>query len=332
MRTHSHSFVSESRRSFIIVGVVAAFAICVVSKGAGPPIREIPNDGWVKIFFETIDRLATEAGENSLREATLPSDWIELRVWFGFGLTGTNSFIVRRQANKWSAFELRENWREKQVERREIRPPAKWESAWTSVCEAGLLTLPDFSTLPPDGVSVNDGSCVVIETLVEGRYRAIMYPNSFAHDHVEARKMESIVAQIRREYLGHEVKLRQRSFLADSEILQLVKTMDAVQFPVSVGDFIKGLPFDLNARDLGSDGTASEDRLVFKEWPLTTLVDQRGYFVLMAVLDSNDPFKDREGLERVRSAGVYFRNWVYGRRDKVEPDSSLSAIRAAAPR
>jgi len=42
-----------------------------------------------------------------LRELKTPSDYVELRVWHGFGLTETDAVVLRRSGGAWSAFHAR---------------------------------------------------------------------------------------------------------------------------------------------------------------------------------------------------------------------------------
>lgn len=42
-----------------------------------------------------------------LRELKVPSDFLELRVWRGFGLTETQAIVLRRSDGSWTAFQAR---------------------------------------------------------------------------------------------------------------------------------------------------------------------------------------------------------------------------------
>ncbi|MFN2456521.1 MAG: hypothetical protein ABR577_20210, partial [Pyrinomonadaceae bacterium] len=70
---------------------------------------------------------------------------MELRVWFGFGLTPLEGFILKRASSQWSALYLEgDNYYEpKKVKRREIgSPQSGWVKCWERLMGAGIRTLP----------------------------------------------------------------------------------------------------------------------------------------------------------------------------------------------
>lgn len=64
----------------------------VVSEPPEPSLLNITS-GWVR---------ASTLGD--LRELRTPSDYIELRVWGGYGFGATQGVVLRRAAGRWSAF------------------------------------------------------------------------------------------------------------------------------------------------------------------------------------------------------------------------------------
>lgn len=159
--------------------------------------KDIPNDRWVKIFFEGykigvleeggnireersggLDEFAVENGFSILREDVLPEHDLEVRVWVGFGLYGKDGFILKRSSGNWSAIGLK-----KMICHAENRgkinlpaPKSGWEAAWQKLVDAEILTLPDSSKLKNAG-GILDGKGYVVETNSDYLYRTYHYGN-----------------------------------------------------------------------------------------------------------------------------------------------------------
>jgi len=271
------------------------------------PIRDIPDDSWGGIFFETIDRVAATADLPPLRTASPGPDHLEVRLWFGFGLGGMRGFIVRYHAGEWSGRELLEDAHRVKVEAKTLKPRDGWDNAWRALTEKRLFTLPDFSTLPRSNYLVHDGSCGVVEVFAAGKYRTYMYPNSWAFDNQECREFEALTATFAHEFLGGDGKSRQRKFLSAVEIRILGERLTGLDFPLPAKAFLDALPVRLHERYLTADGLAGMENTWWSEWPLTNRSDPKGYYALVGYL-AKTSIGDLEGERIIRHAEVVFRD------------------------
>jgi len=175
--------------------------------------KDIPNDSWVKTFFDGykieihekgnnvreekrggLDEFAVENGVSILREDVLPENNLEVRVWVGFGLYGNDGFILRRSSENWSAVFLKKMiCHDFKTHGKYDLPPPKsgWDALWQKLVEADILILPDSSKLKyPDGVI--DGKSYVVETNSDFLYRTYHYGNPDFVKLKEARQMVKI--------------------------------------------------------------------------------------------------------------------------------------------
>lgn len=218
---------------------------------------------------------------------------------------GLSGIVIQRKEGKWSASELREDAHQKQVETTRLEPRKSWDHAWATLEEKGLLTLPDFSTLPPSDYAVLDGSSIVVEVFTTGKYRTYMYPNPGQFDNPECRLIEILTATLMKEIRRGDGRVNGRSFLSAQEVRKLGDKIYALKYPLPITDFLKTLPIDLAARGLRSDGSSGDEGISWKEWPLTSRVEPRGYFALVAFTQAKG-FRDHEGENTVRHAEVVF--------------------------
>lgn len=149
-----------------------------------PPVEEvvvpgIPKSNWEPIFFESIDERTSIAKIDDLRMHLLATNDIEVRVWYGFGLTTLEGLILSRKRGNWSAHYLYEKFvNEDFVHRTEKLPEpyAGWEATWRSLLKEGLLTLPDADEIKCE-VPMHDGFSYVVEIKKGSNYRTYMYGN-----------------------------------------------------------------------------------------------------------------------------------------------------------
>ncbi|HKC64296.1 MAG TPA: hypothetical protein VKB86_11695 [Pyrinomonadaceae bacterium] len=155
---------------------------------------EIPDDGWVSIFFESINKRANIAKLSSLRTA-LPKDDLEVRVWGGFGLTPLEGFILKRTDGQWSAIHLKgisKKLPPSEYQKNMEAPKSGWESCWQRLVDAGILTLPDASEVKKCEVLAFDGFSYVVEINMNNTYRTYMYDNPIYAKCDEAKQMLKI--------------------------------------------------------------------------------------------------------------------------------------------
>ena len=181
-------------RSHIFKLLAVLFVVTVRLNGEAAEFqRDIPKATWEPIFFKSIDRLATKAGWKPLREAPLPSDSLEVRVWIGFGLSPLQGYSLSKDRSRWSGRHIMESFqRTNSVTVREITPRNAWDTLWTRLVQLDLLTLPDCSTLHGEE-KVLDGVSYVVEINRDGRYRTYQYGNPQSQKWPEAKRIISII-------------------------------------------------------------------------------------------------------------------------------------------
>ncbi len=162
----------------------------------------IPNASWEPIFFKTINSVAKLSGQTDLRKTNLPEGDVEVRMWWGFGLSPLEGIILRHVAGQWSAIHVKaDNYYEpEKAERKELRPPKSgWDACWKRLVDAGILTLPDASEVncSADGL---DGIAFVIETNTNRTYRTYKYGNPTLAKCNEAKQMVKITEIIDEEF------------------------------------------------------------------------------------------------------------------------------------
>jgi hypothetical protein len=165
---------------------------------AGEFARDIPQDTWEPIFFQSINALTTKAGLKPLRAEPVPPDSIELRIWMGFGLSPLQGFAFRRDGSNWIGRVVSDNLATKTVDSWQVTPRCGWDNFWHQLVALEVLTLPDSSTLPNE-VMVMDGTSYVVEINHDNRYRTYMYGNPKVQQWPEAEKIIRIIDVLHKE-------------------------------------------------------------------------------------------------------------------------------------
>lgn len=164
----------------------------------------IPNDAWVRIFFEEINQRANKSGLASLKDSVLPNGNLEIRFWAGFGsLPSLKGFVLKCDQGAWTAFTLRRMSDQENVAATTNfpEPVGGWDQFWKRLVEAGVLRLPDAADVGCSG-SVYDGECYVVEVNTGTAYRTYMYDNPDLAECFEAKKMMEITCLIFGELCG----------------------------------------------------------------------------------------------------------------------------------
>lgn len=117
-----------------------------------------------------------------------------MRVWYGFGLTPLDGFILKRGDGQWSALYLEgDNYYEpKKVKRKEVGPPQSgWGACWERLVSSGLRTLPDSSEIDYDADGT-DGWGYLVEIREGNSYRTFHYQLPEYSRRAEARRVLEI--------------------------------------------------------------------------------------------------------------------------------------------
>lgn len=159
---------------------------------------------WERYGLKVLDERAAAGELPKLRTVLLPTGDLEVRVWVGFGTSGEDGLILRRAAGQWSALHLRGMYEQYPPERYQetftlAAPKSGWEPAWRRLVEAGILALPDASSLQC-GVGGFDGVHYAVEVNVDDTYRLYSYGHPQYAECDEARKMMGIGRIISEEF------------------------------------------------------------------------------------------------------------------------------------
>jgi hypothetical protein len=182
------------------------------------PQLVIPKERWVPICFESVDERAEMSQLPSLRQTLLSEGDIEVRIWDGFDLRNLEGVVLRKRNQTWTAHWLPPT------------PPTKkelaasvpisllskeFEDLWSALQKEGILTLPDDSELPKDGMDVVDGGAYVVEYQKQGIYRTYRYDSpSFHRTRPEAKRILQIASLLQETLkiaplrIAHRAKLR----------------------------------------------------------------------------------------------------------------------------
>ncbi len=163
----------------------------------------IPNDAWVRIFFEQINQRANKSGLTSLKDSVMPNGDLEIRFWTGFGFSSLKGFVLKRNQGTWTAFTLRPMSEQENVAATTSfpEPVGGWELFWKRLVEAGVLRLPNAADTDCEG-GVYDGECYVVEINTGTAYRTYMYDSPDSAECFEAKKMMEITCLIFGEKCG----------------------------------------------------------------------------------------------------------------------------------
>jgi hypothetical protein len=189
-----------------IIGVSATSA-WLVSRLTEQETRLIlPRASWEHIYFREINAVTNLSGLTELRKTDVADGDVEVRIWWGFGLSPLGGIVLKRTSGQWSAIHLKaDNYSEPQrAERKELRPPKSgWDAVWQRLVNARILTLPDASEIGCD-VGGLDGMAFVVETNNDRTYRTYRYDQPTYARCDEARQMVEISEIIADEFDFHD--------------------------------------------------------------------------------------------------------------------------------
>jgi hypothetical protein len=148
---------------FLVIQLIPA--TIAIALQTSSPTRIVPDDVWVKIFFESIDNLTKRLGFKPLRAIVIQPGNLEVRIWTGFGISGQGGTIIKRVGGKWSGVILSDPRGTQMINGRYVEPSAKkapstidWAQIWEKLERAGIEDIRDDSEIPHcqevlDGVS-----------------------------------------------------------------------------------------------------------------------------------------------------------------------------------
>ena len=162
--------------------------------------QDIPKATWEPIFFESINKLAKRADWKPLRETSLSSGSLEIRVWIGFGLAPLQGYLFRKNGAQWAGHYVIESLNQTNlVTARDITPKNGWDKFETELVQLDIFNLPDSSVLGGEKM-IFDGVSYVIEINQNGTYRTYEYSNPQEQAWPEAKKMVSLAQVIQDQF------------------------------------------------------------------------------------------------------------------------------------
>ena len=193
--------------AFVFAGSIAL--VWLFNRSPKQPQVIIPDAAWPAIFFEkkglaskSINEITSESNLSNLRGISLRGTDLEVRVWVGLGLNGTDGFVLRRSSDRWSALSLHgmaERPPFPQIKKILDVPKSGWETAWQRLVNEGILTLPDATSLQCDPGGL-DGTTYIVEINMNGSYRTYMYHDPDYAKCDEAKRMTHIGRIIAEEF------------------------------------------------------------------------------------------------------------------------------------
>jgi len=150
-------------------------------------VKESQKKRELRLLLPRIDMLRspdsndflTKVNLRSLRTVLLPDGDFEVRVWIGYGLNGTDCFILRCFSGQWSAIHLR-GMAEAPPFPNSLAPlpspKSGWNKVWQRLVDAGILTLPDASEVKCNP-GLLDGTEFFVESNINMTYRTYSYSN-----------------------------------------------------------------------------------------------------------------------------------------------------------
>ena len=197
------------------------FALLWVAAPASPAqivgsnVDSIPNDSWVRIYFDHFDQGAKAAGLAPLRESALPAGEREVRLWTQVEIGVPKQLYRFTERGGRVRGEVVEYWSLERGDFADERPGEtmhdlmlytlrgrcdhfttsadaaacrarfRREPSWAAVLRAaeshGLWSLPDPSVLPKENTIGIDGWTMVVELRDGPRYRTYRYHNPGSH-------------------------------------------------------------------------------------------------------------------------------------------------------
>ena len=140
----------------------------------------VPNAHWEPIFFRHINAVTKLSDQGDLRSTQLPTGDIEVRIWWGFGLSPLEGVTLHRSGGRWTGIHVKaDNYSEPtKAERTQIsNPKFGWEATWTRLVNERLLSLPDASEINC-ATRGFDVPTMVVEINSDNTYRTYMHPMS----------------------------------------------------------------------------------------------------------------------------------------------------------
>jgi hypothetical protein len=164
----------------LLLFLLTSFA---VAQARSPQTRIVPNDGWVKTYFKSIDDLTKRVGLKPLRLiAPQPGD-LEVRIWSGFGLQGLGCRIIKRVGNIWSSAGMYDSHRTLMIDGHYVEPnlekapdTIEWPVIWEKMEHAGIFDIRDDSEIPHCSRTL-DGHSYVVEIARSDFYRTYLVGN-----------------------------------------------------------------------------------------------------------------------------------------------------------
>lgn len=165
-----------------LIALICPIFICSCSLVEKQLKVEIPDAGWPKIVFKSIDTATELSSLKLLRETHLPEGDAEIRIWRGFGSAPLEAVVLKRTSGTWSATHILTSNADGVTKANTARlplPKSGWDAFWEKLDGAGLRSLPD-SSMVDCLESGTGGVAYVVEINESSAYRTYMYQTNYS--------------------------------------------------------------------------------------------------------------------------------------------------------
>jgi len=159
-------------------------------------VPDTPKTTWEPIYFQSIDKATASTGFERLRESKVADADIEVRIWAGFGLTQLKGFLLKREASTWTAYRIGSDDGRYSAQLKKFalpEPRIGWESAWQSLLQQHILSLPNARSINCEA-EYEDGYSYVVEIKKGSSYRTYMYDNPWAKFENRCKEADEILS------------------------------------------------------------------------------------------------------------------------------------------